>query len=56
MLSIIALIMVTILLQIPAGLSAQNDAFHYFLIGTGFNVLRILALGITIGYLFKKLE
>lgn len=55
-LSFIALILVTVLLQVPAGFSTPNDALHYFLIGTWFNVLRILALGITIGYLFKRLE
>jgi len=55
-LSIIALILVTILLQVPAGFSTPNNALRYFLIGTTFNVLRILALGITIGYLFKRLD
>jgi hypothetical protein len=55
-LSSIALILFTILLEIPAKfLTNTNDAVHYFLIGTLFNVLRILALGIVVGYLYKKL-
>ena len=56
MLSFIALIIVTILLQAPAGLLTPSDALRYFLIGTMFNVLRILALGIVIGYLYKRME
>jgi Na+/melibiose symporter-like transporter len=55
-LSSIALILFTILLEVPAKfLTNTNDAVHYFLIGTLFNVLRILALGIVIGYLYKRL-
>ena len=54
-LSFIVLIIVTILLQGPAGLLTPSDALRYFLIGTMFNVLRILALGIVIGYLYKRL-
>jgi hypothetical protein len=53
-LSFIALIIVTILLQGPAGFLTPSDALRYFLIGTMFNVLRILALGIVIGYLSKR--
>jgi hypothetical protein len=54
MLSFIALTIVTILLEVPASLLTNtNDALRYFLIGTMFNVLRILALGIVIGYLYK---
>jgi hypothetical protein len=56
-LSSIALIIVTILLEVPAKfLTATSDALHYFLIGALFNVLRILALGIVIGYLYKRLN
>jgi uncharacterized protein YacL len=53
-LSFIILAIVTILLQGPAGLLTPNDALRYFLIGTLFNVLRILSLGIVIGYLNEK--
>ncbi len=54
-LSSIALIIVTILLEVPAKfLTNTNDALHYFLIGTLFNILRILALGAVIGYLYGR--
>jgi hypothetical protein len=53
--SIIGLVLITLLLQVPVVYSTPNDALRYFLIGTMFNVIRILALGITIGYLFKRL-
>jgi hypothetical protein len=56
-LSIIVLIIVTILIEAPASfLTPTSDALRYFLIGAIFNVLRILALGIVIGYLYDKLN
>jgi hypothetical protein len=56
-LSSIALILFTILLEVPAKfLTNMNDAIHYFLIGTLFNVLRILALGIVVGYLNNEMN
>jgi predicted tellurium resistance membrane protein TerC len=55
-LSFIALIIVTILLEVPSHfLTPNGDPMRYFLIGLLFNVLRILALGIVIGYLYKRL-
>jgi hypothetical protein len=55
-LSLIALIIATILLEVPSHFLIPNsDPMHYFLIGLLFNVLRILALGIVIGYLYKRL-
>jgi NhaP-type Na+/H+ or K+/H+ antiporter len=55
-LSFLALIIVTIITEIPASfLTPTSDALRYFLIGAIFNVLRILALGIVIGYLYKRL-
>ena len=55
-LSFIVLIIVTILMQVPASFrTTTSDALHVFLIGTIFNVLRILALGIVVGYLYKRL-
>jgi len=54
--SFIILIIVTMLIEVPAKfLAPMNDALRYFLIGTMFNVIRIFALGIVIGYLYKKL-
>ena len=55
-LSFIVLIIVTILMQGPASfLTTTSDALYVFLIGTIFNVIRILALGIAIGYLYRRL-
>ena len=55
-LSFIVLIIATMLIEVPAKfLTATSDALRYFLIGTMFNILRILALGIVIGYLYKRL-
>jgi hypothetical protein len=55
LLSVIVLIMATILLGGPASSLTQGDALRYLLIGAWFNVLRILALGIVIGYLYERL-
>ena len=55
-LSIIVLMIVTILIEVPASfLTTTVDVLRYFLIGAMFNALRILALGIVIGYLYKRL-
>ena len=54
-LSLIALIIATIL-EVPSHFLIPNsDPMRYFLMGLLFNVLRILALGIVIGYLYKRL-
>jgi hypothetical protein len=56
-LSFIALIIVTFLIEVPASfLTTTSNALRYFLIGAMFNALRILALGIVIGYLHSKLN
>jgi hypothetical protein len=56
-LSFIFLIIVTMLIEVPAKFFApMNDALRYFLIGTMFNVIRIPALGIVIGYLYDRLN
>jgi hypothetical protein len=55
--SFVALISVTMLIEVPAKLlTTTSDALHYFLIGALFNVLRILALGIVIGYRYKEIH
>lgn len=51
-LSSIVLVIVTILIGGPASFYATNNVMRYFIIGTIFNVIRILALGITIGYVY----
>ena len=56
-LSFIVLIIVTMLIEVPAKfLTPTSDALRYFLIGTMFNVTRILALGVVIGYLYDRLN
>jgi len=53
-LSVIVLMIVTILIGAPSSFLVTQDAWRYFLIGTIFNVLRILVLGISIGYFYDK--
>jgi hypothetical protein len=56
-LSFIVLIVVTVLIEVPAKfLAPTSDALHLFLIGAMFNVMRIPALGMAIGYLYDKLN
>jgi methyltransferase (TIGR00027 family) len=44
------------LIEVPSKfLTATTDALRYFLIGTTFNAIRILALGTVIGYAYKRL-
>jgi hypothetical protein len=54
-LSFIVLAIVTILIGGPSSFLATSDVLRYFLIGATFNVLRILALGIGIGLLYRRL-
>ena len=57
LLSFIALVIVTMLIEVPAKfLTTTSGAWRYFLIGAAFNVLRILALGVVIGYLYGRLN
>ena len=53
-LSSLVLVIVTILIGGPSSFFATNNVVRYFIIGTAFNVIRILALGIAIGYVGKK--
>lgn len=56
-LSFIGLIIVTMLIEVPAKfLMTMSDALRYFLIAAMFNVLRIFALGIVIGYLYDRIN
>jgi hypothetical protein len=52
-LSSIVLVIVTILIGGPSSFYTTNNVLRYFIIGTIFNVIRILALGIAIGYVCK---
>jgi dolichyl-phosphate-mannose--protein O-mannosyl transferase len=57
LLSFIALIIVTVFIEAPAKfLTPMSDAWRYFLTGAVFNVVRIPALGVAIGYLYGKLN
>jgi len=53
-LSFIVLVIVTILIGGPSSYLATGDVLRYFIIGTMFNIIRILALGIMIGYLYDR--
>ena len=55
-LSLIVLILVTITIGGPSSFLATGNVLRYFLIGTLFNVIRILALGIGIGYGYEKIN
>jgi len=53
-LSSFVLVFVTITLGGPSSFFATNNVLRYFIIGTAFNVIRITALGIAIGYTCKR--
>ncbi len=53
-LSSIVLVIVTILLGGPSNFYATGNVLRYFIIGTTFNLIRILALGIAVGYVCKR--
>jgi hypothetical protein len=54
LLSVIVLVIVTILLGGPSSFLATNNVLRYFIMGTVINVIRILAVGIAIGYVYKR--
>ncbi len=54
LLSSLLLVIVTIVLGGPSSFLATNNVLQYFIIGTSFNVIRISALGIAIGYVYKR--
>ncbi|HSN48086.1 MAG TPA: hypothetical protein VLR29_04940 [Flavobacterium sp.] len=53
--SLIALVIMTILNLVPHSFLGQRDVLHYFLIGIMLDTPSFLALGIGIGYLYKRL-
>lgn len=55
MLSFVALIIATIMIDVPRSLYGPSDAFYYFLVGFIFNAVRFLLLGLVIGYLYNNL-
>lgn len=54
-LSLIALVIVIIMIDVPMLLHAPGNAQYYFFVGIVFNVTRFLMLGITIGHLYRRL-
>ena len=54
-LSVVALVVVTIVTWGAGSLAEPSDASRYFLIGTVLNLPRFLALGIAVGYFYKRL-
>jgi hypothetical protein len=56
LLSSLVLVIVTITVGGPSSFFATSDLLRYFIIGTVFNVIRITALGIAIGYAYKMLH
>jgi hypothetical protein len=55
-LTFLVLILVTILIGGPSSFLATGDVIRVFLISTIFNGLRVLALGISIGYVYRRLD
>jgi hypothetical protein len=54
-LSVVALVVLTIVTWGAGSLAEPSDASRYFLIGTVLNFPRFLALGIAVGYFYKRL-
>ncbi len=55
-LSLVALIVVTLVIEVPAKFnSTLSDPWRYFAIGSLFNAVRILALGVAIGLVYDTL-
>ncbi len=55
-LSIVALVIAIVLIDVPQSFHGQGDSIYYFLIGVVFNAVRFLFLGLSIGYLYKWLK
>jgi len=53
-LSLIALVIITTLIGGPSGFYFTGNVWRYFIIGTTFNLIRITAPGIAIGYVCKR--
>lgn len=53
-LSLVALVIATVLIDVPMSLHGQSNALYYFLIGVLFNGVRFLFLGLAIGYLCRR--
>ena len=56
MVSACALILITVLIDVPRGFQGHGDALLYSLIGFVFNLARFLLLGTAIGWQYKRLS
>ncbi len=54
--SLIALVIITILNLVPHSYLGQRDVMQYFFIGIMLDAPRFLFLGIVIGYLYRRLD
>ncbi len=54
-LSLVALVVATILIDVPRSIHGSGDDLYYFLIGIVLNIPRFLLLGLAIGYLYRRL-
>ncbi len=54
--SLFALIVFTIVIDVPVSFQGQGNSLHCFLIGFMFNLARFLSLGIAIGFRHKRLH
>lgn len=55
-LSFIALIIATILIDVPRSLHGSSDGLYWFLVGFMFNTARFLFLGFVVGYLYIRMD
>jgi uncharacterized protein YneF (UPF0154 family) len=53
--SLILSFVALVIIEVLSTFGNPSNAFVYLLVDTGMNIPRILALGITIGYLYKRL-
>lgn len=57
LLSTLVLILVTLLVEVPAKFGTPaGGGMHFFIIGLVINIIRLLSLGIAIGYFYNKVE
>jgi len=54
LMSLLVLLIVTISIGSPSTYNQTPDSVRYFIIGTAINLIRILALGVAIGYSCKR--
>lgn len=54
MMSMLVLLVITLTIGNPLAFKQTPDVMRYFIIGTVFNLIRILALGIAIGYGYTR--